>query len=194
MKEGRSLHDVIGDDDDDSLFGWVVERYREGWLLCDDGAGEVADFLHLANDGTLTVIHLKAAKSTLPNRRIAVTRFEQVVSQAEKNSRFLVDNEALADQLSGPTATDAAAWHNGERTSAGQFVNELRMRTKEDKTYVVIVQPHLLKSVHDQARAAILNGRPTRDSRSLMLLDDLLHSTQQTIDALCDGLTVICSA
>ena len=194
MKPGKSLHEVIGDSHDDSLFGWVVARYREGWLLCDDGAGEIADFLHLANDGTLTVIHVKAATSLLPDRKIAVTRFEQVVSQAEKNSRFLVDGEALAAHLSGSRIAGLAAWHDGARIPADQFANQLSGRTREDKTFVVVVQPHLLRSVHDRARAAIRNGQPTLDSRRLMLLDDLLNSTKQTIDARCDGLTVICCA
>jgi hypothetical protein len=39
----------------------VVDRYLDGWLICDDGAGEVADFVHLALNGDLTVIHVKAA-------------------------------------------------------------------------------------------------------------------------------------
>jgi hypothetical protein len=47
--------------------------------------------------------------------------------------------------------------------------------------------------VRDRARAAIDDGRPNHDSYCLMLLEDLLHSTRQTIDARSDGLTVICS-
>jgi hypothetical protein len=189
LKPGRSLHDLIGGADDDSLFAWVVRRYRRDWLLCDDGAGEVADFLHLSN-GTLTVLHLKAAGSSSPDRRIAVHKFEQVVSQAEKNIRFVADNDALVDHLAART-TGAAAWYDGERAAATEFVEQLRLRSMADKTYVVIVQPHLLRAVHDQARESIKSGRPNRDARSLMLLDDLLHTTGRTIDATCDGLTVI---
>jgi hypothetical protein len=117
LKKNKSLHDVIADKDDDSLFAWVVKRYGKDWLFCDDGAGEVADFLHLTNDGKLTVIHVKAAGSLEPGRRIAVTRFEQVVSQAEKNSGFLMDNEALADRLSAPRAVKAATWCDGRRAA-----------------------------------------------------------------------------
>jgi hypothetical protein len=175
------------------LFAWVVKRYSKDWLFCDDGAGEVADFLHLAEDGTLTVIHVKAANSLKPGRRIAVTRFEQVVSQAEKNSGFLMDNEALAERLSAPRAVKAATWYDGRRAAPAEFVEALRTRKRLDKTYVVIVQPHVLSAVHASARAAIDDGRPTHDSYSLMLLDDLLHSTRQTIDARSDGLMVICS-
>jgi hypothetical protein len=193
LKPGKSLHDVIADEDDDSLFAWVVKRYSRDWLFCDDGAGEVADFLHLAEDGTLTVVHVKAAGSLEPGRRIAVTRFEQVVSQAEKNSGFLLGNEALADRLSAPRAVTSATWYDGRRVAPADFLEVLRTRKRLDKTYVVIVQPHLLRGVHERARAAIDDGRPTHDSYSLMLLEDLLHSKRQTIDARSDGLTVICS-
>ncbi|HEX3648273.1 MAG TPA: hypothetical protein VHV49_07585, partial [Pseudonocardiaceae bacterium] len=191
LKPDRSLHDVIADADDDSLFAWVVTTYDTDWLLCDDGAGEVADFLHLANNGMLTVIHVKAAGARTPGRRIAVTRFEQVVSQAEKNTRFLVDSEALADRLAGPRTSGSAAWRDGQRVAASEFVDALRTRRRSDRTEVVIVQPHLLRAAHDTAREAIDDGRPNRDSYSLMLLDDLLHSTRLTIAARCDDFKVI---
>jgi hypothetical protein len=63
---GQSLRDAIAVADDDSLFAWVVKRFGDGWLVCDDGPGEVADFLHIANDGTLTIIHVKAAGNHSP--------------------------------------------------------------------------------------------------------------------------------
>lgn len=189
-KSNLSLHEAIGLEGDDSLFGWVARRFSKDWLLCDDGAGEVADFLHLANDGTLTVIHVKAAGSHSLNRRIAVTQFEQVVSQAEKNVTFL-DNDMLVDRLNSVRTISSAAWHDGQRVPATEFVDQLATRLRSDRTFVVIVQPHLLYNIYEQARTAIDNSRPNRDSYSLMLLDDLLHSTRQTITAQCDDLTVI---
>jgi hypothetical protein len=189
IKAGKSLHESIAIDGDDSLFAWVVRKYAKGWLFCDDGAGEVADFLHLSDDGTLTVIHVKAAGKRTTDRRIAVTRFEQVVSQAEKNVMYL-DNDALVERLEGPRATGAAAWRDGRRVPGTTFVDQLRMRVASDKTHVVIVQPHLLQTVHEQARKAANTGKPNRDSYSLMLLDDLLHSTRLTIASRCDDLRV----
>ncbi|RKN69102.1 hypothetical protein D7252_17000 [Microbacterium sp. CGR2] len=61
----------IGEMGDDSLFSWAFDRWgegRPGTLLCDDGSGEIADFLHLApfdDDGEslLTFIHAKGGKS-----------------------------------------------------------------------------------------------------------------------------------
>ncbi|HEU5472744.1 MAG TPA: hypothetical protein VFV67_19020 [Actinophytocola sp.] len=186
----QAIHDAIARKGDDSLFAWVVRRYGGDWLLCDDGAGEIADFLHLDNEGTLTAIHVKAADNQSLDRRVAVTRFEQVVSQAEKNIRLL-GNDALIERLSKPRIAAPAAWNSGHRAKSADFVQQLHTRVATDKTRVAIVQPHLLQAVHDQARAASQAGHPSPDSYSLALLDNLLHSTRRTVTGLWDDLTVI---
>jgi hypothetical protein len=186
----QAIHDAIARNGDDSLFAWVVRAYGRGWLLCDDGAGEVADFLHLAADGTLTAIHVKAASSLTKSRRIAVTRFEQVVSQAEKNIRLLHTDTLLA-RIAVPRIGNPAAWHDGDRVPAAEFAARLRLRTGTSRTRVVIVQPHLLKAAYDTARAAVEAGNANRDTCSLTLLDNLLHSTRRTVTALWDDLFVV---
>lgn len=185
-RAGETLHDAIARGGDDSLFGWVVQRYGQDWLLCHDGAGEIADFLHLANDGTLTAIHVKAANNASSNRKVAVASYEVVVSQAVKNLQLLV-NDVLVDRLK----TARTAWHEGRRVPASEFVQQVDTRVPSDRTRVMIVQPHLLEAVHDQARAATDAGRPTRDSLSLMLLDTLLHSSRRTVTACWDDLVVV---
>ncbi|WP_091292914.1 hypothetical protein [Amycolatopsis xylanica] len=193
LVKGKSLHDVIGEPGDDSLFAWVVKTFDKGWLLCDDGAGEVADFLHLAEDGTLTAIHVKAAGSHSPDRRIAVTAFEEVVSQTVKNIRRLRTDDLLA-RFDGPLLATRAAWHDGVRVAGADFLDELKVRVPSDHTKVIIVQPHLLASVHDTAREAARLGKTTRDSASLALLDDLLHRTRKSVVTLWADLMVIGSA
>ncbi|WP_370948941.1 hypothetical protein AB5J62_15665 [Amycolatopsis sp. cg5] len=191
--KGKSLHDAIGQPGDDSLFAWVVKTFDQGWLLCDDGAGEVADFLHLAEDGTLTAIHVKAAGNLSADRRIAVTAFEEVVSQTVKNVRRLRTDELLA-RFDGKLLETRAAWHDGVRVAGAEFLDELRVRVPSDHTKVIIVQPHLLETVHDSAREATRLGKVTRDSASLALLDDLLHRTRKSVVTLWADLTVIGSA
>jgi hypothetical protein len=194
-KGDQAIHDAIGVNGGTSLFAWVATHFIDGWLLCDDGAGEVADFLHLDNHGTLKAIHVKAAKSASPNRRIAVVPFEVVVSQATKNVRAL-DNDTLAERLSRPRIATPATWYDGERVaSRSGFVDQLHARVARDRTEIVIVQPHLLEDTHDRARTAAKAGRPNRDSRSLAVLDLLLHSTRRSTIPQCDNLTVIgCAA
>lgn len=186
----QAIHDSIGTGSDDSLFGWVAHHYGTDWLLCDDGAGEAADFLHLDNNGTVTAIHVKAADSASSNRRIAVARFEQVVSQAEKNIRLL-NPDALVEHVQHRPIGRPAAWRDGERIDGREVARELAARNSSDKANVVIVQPHLLQRTYDDARKAADEGRPNRDSRSLALLDNLLHSTRRTVTAQCDDLMII---
>ncbi|NRN64295.1 hypothetical protein GC106_15010 [Kibdelosporangium sp. 4NS15] len=190
VRGDQAIHDAIARDGDDSLFAWVVQQFGDDWLLCDDGAGEVADFLHLDNEGTLTAIQVKAADNSSRYRRIAVTRFEQVVSQAEKNIGLL-DNSVLIDRLTRPRITKPAAWYEGKRIRSDLFVHQLGTRVTRDRTRVVIIQPHLLKSVYDQARATMDAGQPNRDAYGLVLLDTLLHSTRRTVTGRWDDLVVI---
>jgi hypothetical protein len=190
----QAIHDKLGLDGDTSLLSWVVSQYQEGWLVCDDGAGEVADFIHLDEDGTLTAVHVKGARSKSTNRGIAVTAFEEVVSQAEKNVKRLAV-ETLSATLRKQRISRPACWRDGIRTdSRNEFVARLETRISTDLTRVVLVQPHLLKAPYDAARAAIDAGNPSRNSNSLMLLDNLLHSTRRTITSFWDDLRVIGSA
>ncbi|MFD2467840.1 hypothetical protein [Amycolatopsis silviterrae] len=190
VRGDQAIHDAIGLINDCSLFAWVATAYPTGWLVCDDGAGEVADFLHLA-DGTLTAIHVKGAQSTSSTRQVAVTAYQEVVAQAVKNLRLL-DNRSLIERFTTPRIARPAAWLDGTRqTELSEFLTALRARTTLNKTKVVIVQPHLLRPVHDAARKAAEEGKPTRDSRSLTLLDGLLRSARRTVISHWDDLTVI---
>jgi hypothetical protein len=189
FKATQDIHDHIGTVGEDSIFTWVARHFATGWLLCDDGPGEVADFLHITNEGVLTAIHVKAAHNQSDGRQIAVTAFEQVVSQAEKSVRLL-RSEALATHLAKRSIERPACWHDGRKANSRDFVDQVRMRTASDRTQVVIIQPHLLEAVCLRARTARDEGRPTRDSYSLTLLDTLLHSTRRTVTSMWDDLTV----
>lgn len=185
------IHRKIANADDRSLFAWIVKRFNQGWLICDDGAGEVADFLHIAENGTLSAIHAKASGTRSLDRRIAVTRFEELVSQAEKNVKML-RSDALRSALHPGRLANPACFVDGMRTpSRAEFLDQLDARVAVDQTHVYLIQPHLLKSRYDAARDALENDRPTADSRSLALLENLLHSTSRTIRNNCDELFVI---
>lgn len=184
------IHDGVGKNGDNSLFAWVVCQYNTGWLICDDGPGEVADFLHLDNSGTLTVVHVKAAHSSSPNRRVAVTAFEELVSQAEKGVKLL-HSSSLHSLLASPRIDRPAAWTDGRRVEGpnprSEFLERLSGRILSDRTYVRLVQPHLLESSYLFGRTA--NAlEPTASSRSLGLLDNLLQSTRRTVTAFWDDL------
>jgi hypothetical protein len=96
------------------LFAWVVNRFADGWLTCDDGSGEVADFVHVSIDGVLTLVHVKGAKSNSKKRGIAVNAYEVVAAQAAKNLRY-VQGPQLLDRLKNPGVSRPACWTEGKR-------------------------------------------------------------------------------
>jgi hypothetical protein len=171
----EEIHATIGEDGDDSLFAWVVQAYRSGTLLCDDGPGEVADFLHIADNGTLSLIHVKSAGSSSTLRRIAVAHYEVVVSQAVKNLVNL-GKVHLADRLGRSPVAAPAAWHQGVRVSGRQeFLDSLACREPADPLEVVVVQPHVTQARYRELRAT--TTAPTGpDVHRLRLLDTLLNS------------------
>lgn len=138
-RDYQTIHNAIGLPGDTSLFCWVVTHFKDGWLACDDGPDEVADFLHLDHDGTLRAIHVKGANTDSP--RIAVTPFEEVVSQAMKNVQEL-DPETLLERLARPRVAAPATWRDGSRVpDRSEFLRRLEKRTARNRTEVVIVQP-----------------------------------------------------
>jgi hypothetical protein len=142
-KSPQKIHDMIGEAADDSLFGWVAKTFDDGWLTCDDGSGEVADFVYLDNGGNLTLIHVKGAKSNHPRRKIAVAPYEVVVSQAEKNVRYLT-RETLHQRLLDSPAGSPATWTFGKRVdSRSELLELLEILNPRVRTKVLVVQPHV---------------------------------------------------
>jgi len=178
------IHGTIGTDGDTSLFSWVAQFFSKGWLICDDGSGEIADFIHLAPDSTLSFIHVKSADSDSPKRGVAVALFEVVVAQAIKNIRYLT----LADLkvgLARPTVRNPACWIDGRRVSdRSEFLQMLDGRLPQDESRVVIVQPHLCMPAYERLHSD--ESDPPQDlpnSLRLTLLETILNSARGTIVA-----------
>jgi hypothetical protein len=114
----QAIHDAITADGDESLFAWVVNQYAQGWLICDDSSGEIADFIHISADqtATLSLIHVKAAASADRRRRVAVGPYEVVASQAAKNTRYL-SSQTLRDRIAACPLERPAAWIDGRRVN-----------------------------------------------------------------------------
>src|SRR5207244_1030311 len=112
----------IGETGETSLFSWVWKRYKQGWLWCDDGSGEIADFIHLDSARTtLSLIHVKAAHSSSPGRGISVSAYEVVCAQALKNLRYTERahlEEPLKEKLKAE-ARVARGWRNGKDLTLG---------------------------------------------------------------------------
>ncbi|WP_024802611.1 hypothetical protein [Nocardia sp. BMG51109] len=193
-KKPQEIHDRIGLEDDRSLFGWVCRRYGEGWLTCDDGSREAADFIHIDTDGKLRLIHVKKAENAGSGRRIAVTPYEVVVSQALKNLVY-TDVERLRRHLERPSVARPATWNNGVRAGdRWELLEMLDSRSPTDGFEIVIVQPHL-SEVQYRAHVGLSCGAGASDDTfRLRLLERLLHSArQEVIGGTCEELVVTSS-
>lgn len=154
-----------------SLFCWVKNRWNSkwdskenfnttekptGWLYCDDGAGEKADFIHIDDYGDNTVIsliHVKAAKNSSANRRISVGVHDVVLSQAVKNLRYANRKNLVHDlKERANNSGQKKCWHNNKPITSDIFLNHLSTLSttiKKIKTRVIVVQPHTIKSFYE---------------------------------------------
>jgi len=184
---------------DDSLFSWIKkywkgtddlvdynQNYVEGWLLCDDGAGEKADFIHISNEEIpiISLIHAKGANSNSSNRRIAVTAYEIVVSQSIKNIKYL-DKNSISESIENANINvENLVWKDGQQSSRSDlkvYLNSL----EQYKTRVVILQPHVKEEKYNDIN--ISDGAKLQRS----LLSNLLISAQSTVQSLGAEFVVI---
>ena len=181
-----------------SLFDWVQLRWpcsdpQRGWLASDDGAMEIADFIHLddaSDPPSITLIHVKGAGSSSPGRRISVSNYEVVSAQAVKNLRFL-DRRGLIDGLSDGLNRNVAvlAWHDGQQATRQAMIKALdRIRGGNIERRIVILQPHVREKTLSDIRQ---RHGPPDDLARLRQLDTLLHSVDSSCRALGARLTVL---
>jgi hypothetical protein len=187
----QEIHDATGSLDDTSLFSWVVKNYSDGWLICDDGSDETADFLQISSEGTLRVIHVKASGSSSSGRQVSASAYEVVVSQASKNLIYM-DKNRLAERLRVPTVAQPACWKDGERVAdRAEFIEIMSARLSTDATEIVVVQPHVSEMVYKRVREEESDGTPSQNLLRLRLLETLLNSARASIVKAGADLTVI---
>jgi len=187
----------IGANDDTSLFGFVARHWPNfenhgqpsGWLACDDGSMESADFIHFddrAGQPSLTLIHVKGSGSSAADRNLSVTDYEVVVGQAVKNLRYL-DRENIGDKLEGNKGNliGTAVWHDGVRQpNRDAFIERLKQAGSNMKRTVVVLQPRVRKRDYDATRLLPRGTGASDRARRLQQLDALLLSAR----AECFGL------
>lgn len=142
---GSKAHGAI----DDSLFGYVFDLLGgEGWLASDDGSMEIADFIHIADDDRVTLVHVKAASSASVGRQTSASKYEVVVGQAIKNLRHL-DRTTLAASLTRnqDNQIGSAVWNAGatqpDRTGLIRRASQL---SPGYSRRVVILHPQLTRA------------------------------------------------
>jgi len=170
---------------DDSLFSWVRHRGISQlslpqpapgttWLLCDDGAGEIADFIHIhAPSGGIpivTAIHVKGANNGDASRQISVSAFEVVVGQAIKNLRQILGKrilEKIANAIAGGDESRVwdSPWPAATSNQARRDLRDALRRCGANCRYeVVVVQPHVRRTHYD----AVVNQVKAKKLRTLL--------------------------
>lgn len=193
-------NDVSWDQDDQSLFRWVYENWPpsgydrgpwsnrddhpKGWLAIDDGAMEIADFIHFdphPEEPVLTLIHVKGSGSNSDGREISVANYEVVTGQAVKNLRNL-DHRILESGLEEGIENEVGrfVWEDGNPSDRDQMINEIQGLDSEVKRRVVVVQPHIRQEYYSSVR----DGSGGQNETRLKQLDTLLHGAKQA----CNGL------
>jgi hypothetical protein len=177
----------------ESLFDWIQRFWPNhdqsttlpgGWLACDDGSMEIADFIHLdqgANPPLLSLIHVKGAHSASPQRQISVSAYEVVVGQAVKNLRYL-DRLALEEGLAAGIGrmVGSLVWRNRDSTTREEMIQALQGAGTNYQRQVVVFQPHVTRTRHDSARATAAGTELAR----LRQLDTLLLGADADAHAL----------
>lgn len=201
--EGAKSHfspELIGQSD--SLFCWLQKESdwgKKGWLACDDGSGEIADFLHWDPvDPTLTLIHVKGAKKGKKppepgqSRAISGTDYEIVTAQAIKNLRNL-DKEILAMGVKkGLQKLNSSVWYNGVASTKKDFLAALPKSIQSFRRKVVIIQPRVVQKAYEDAHDRLLAKKlPPAKKLQLLQLETLLVNTGTACQALGASLTVI---
>lgn len=138
---------------DDSLFGYVCSQLKgDGWLASDDGSMEIADFIHIADDDMVTLIHAKSARTTDSKRSVSASLYEVVVGQAIKNLRHL-RQETLGEALERNKDNDIgkAVWHNDSRKldKRKSLIIRAKKLPNNHPCRLVVFQPQLTKSEYD---------------------------------------------
>lgn len=194
----------IGKAGDKSLFGLVVRHWPNmdargkptGWLVCDDGAMESADFIHLdetCNPPELTLIHVKGSSSSDAKRDLSVSDYEVVVGQAVKNLRH-IDRGLLGDKLAANArgVLKDAVWFNGKRQKDRKaLLQVLRSMGSNLKTKVVVFQPRVRRSVFNDIRNNMDSGKHNAAVRRMQQLDTLLLGARADCFSLGAGFAVM---
>lgn len=164
----------------------ITTLQTSGWLVCDDGAMEVADFIHLDGD-LLTLIHAKGAQSADPARNVSVSSYEVVASQATKCLRWL-DEVFLSQNLAAGIGRKVghAVWHDREPSTREDFLREIQDLGTRYRRRVVILQPQITD--RNFAHGATANGPEGIRHRQLMTL---LNGTRAACQAVGAELVVV---
>jgi hypothetical protein len=166
--------------------------FDDWWLLCDDGAGEIADFIAISpRNSAITFVHVKGFKKG-DHKQISVTPFSEVISQAIKNLRAYEQGH-LADMLSARTTPekDRLVWrHDGVTVDRKAFIAKMTS-LRRPLRHVVIFQPRTHETTWKTAVKQHRAGSDTGQVGRMRQLSALLVGAEATFQKLGATLAVV---
>ncbi len=182
-----------------SLFSWVKSNWPAtnrlagsgGWLACDDGSMEIADFVHLdtnAKPPVLSLIHVEAARSRAADRGLSVASYQIVVSQALRNLRYFHRETASESFLAGlEKEISSLVWYDGEPSDRASMARALEEVAGNYRRQVVVIQPQVTRRRLEATR----KNPKHRDHPALRQLDTLFLATAESCRQLQASFTVV---
>lgn len=163
------------------------------WLLCDDGAGEIADFIALDTKSLLVVfIHVKAWKDGKAST-ISVTPYSEVMAQAIKNLRSF-DQDLLGREIQERTtdANNKLVWRaDGAKIDREKFVAKLDELRRGAKRHVLILQPRIHRRAWEKAVHAHRSAQEAGQVGRMRQLSALLSGTESIFQKLGATMAVL---
>jgi superfamily II DNA or RNA helicase len=130
-----------------SIFEWLQERLvasDAAVVFCDDGPGEIADFISIAqtDDGPrVAMFHCKASGSDQPGNRVA--DLYEVCGQAVKSSVWFRPEQLLARLKHRTTRPRVRGYVKGDQTEASRILAQPVRQQAQFSIYVV--QPGVMR-------------------------------------------------
>ena len=152
-------------------------------LLCDDGSGEIADFIAVdpnEENPFLTFIHVKAATGS--DKFISVVPFSEVENQAQKNIRFL-EPKLLAEELQTRTSdlNRNLVWRsNGSQALRSDFINLVEKLGHSIRRHLMLFQPQILRSTWDKAVLNLRNSKVDANVARMRQLSAVLSGAEES--------------
>lgn len=184
-----------------SLFCWVWKTWKRnaqgvapGWIACDDGAGEIADFIYVDLQGqTVELIHIKGSGNGDANRSLSASEYEVVTNQAVKNLRAL-DRDILARGLQHGARSRIGPYvrrPDGTVGTRAQMVAAMAQLRASATRSVVVLQPRVTQQALTTARQAKAAGNQGVEVKRLLQLETILVAAGSACRDLGAKLTVI---
>ncbi|CAO3358060.1 hypothetical protein [Azospirillum melinis] len=175
----------------DSLFCMIANHWPDlmnagaqtGWLACDDGSMEMADFIHIDTiKNKVTLIHVKGSSNKKSKRKLSTSDYEVVIGQAVKNIRYLDKNNLVEELKNGKgKKIGEAVWNDTNPGTRDDFIKVAESLGSNYSKEVVVFQPRVRKKELERASKLQL---PNVDAQRKRQLDSLLLEARMAVQSL----------